>query len=79
MSNVNPAGGAKPWYRSLTVQGAIVVAVAGAIQASGPAVLVACRVDPAVAAEVCKTLSQLLTDGGGAMALIGRLRLGDLS
>ncbi len=78
MSDPNPIPAQKPWYASLTVQGAIVVAAAGAVTASGPSVLAPFGVDPAIAGEVCKTVAQLLTDVGAAMALIGRLRLGDL-
>lgn len=79
MSTSSPASATKPWYQSLTVQGAIVGAVGAAVLTSGPAILVACSVDPAVAAAVCKTAAQLLADAAAAMALIGRMRLGDLS
>lgn len=77
MATQDPSG-SKPWYQSLTVQGGIVVAIASAVTTNGPAILAAFGMDPAHAADIAKISAQLLTDVGAAMALIGRLRLGDL-
>lgn len=79
MTSSNPASATKPWYQSLTVQGAIVGAVGAAVLTSGPSILTAFNIDPAVATAVCKNAAQLLADGAAAMTLIGRMRLGDLS
>lgn len=69
----------KPWQKSLTVQGTLVVAAGVAIASQGPAILAAFGVDPDSAAQATSAIAQVASGVGALMALIGRLRLGGLT
>lgn len=73
-----PATPSKPWQQSLTVQGAMVAGAAAAVGAIGPSLLTMAGMDADTAAEITKDVAAILTALGGAMAAIGRMRLGGL-
>lgn len=76
LASSDPDG--KGWHRSLTLQGlGLSLVVAPWVAAHGPVIL-SLVVDPASAADVTAGVAHVLTDLGGLMALIGRVRLGGL-